>query len=158
MHAFPRFLSLRVIGSSKRRRGTEELPPPWRNVLRTRDAPPRGWRCGARSGPAQAGEAGVGLETNQLQQYSIQYITPDCLIVSTVRWAHFQLHNKAMNVPRIPQYTKTIPQAPNGHVQVPQGTERKHKSYPLHLIHRDPIATCYVPRSPLVKYAQQQGC
>ena len=29
--------------------------------------------------------------------------------------------------PKIPQYTKTIPQAPNDHVLVPQGTKRKLK-------------------------------
>ena len=70
--------------------GVEPNPGPTLDqVLRTRDAPPRGWRRGARPGPAQAGEAGVGLETNRLQQYNIQYLTPDCLIVSSVWWAHY---------------------------------------------------------------------
>ena len=77
-------------GGITRGEGEGAVEPALRNhLLRTRDAPSRGRRRGVRSGPAQAGEAGVGLETNRLQQYNIQYLMPNWLIVSIFWWAHF---------------------------------------------------------------------
>ena len=78
-----------IKGESRGGKEGQRSPRLRNHLLRTRSAPPRGWRRGARPRPSQAGEAGVGLKTNRLQQYNIQYLMPDCLIVSSVWWAYF---------------------------------------------------------------------